>query len=158
VIFGSSGVAGKNDICGIQSLKSSLAMNFKNPFTGIRWKKIFGWIGFVLLLGIGSVVYFQYFAVFSDGTRAGTLVKFSRKGYVFKTYEGTLNIGGVTNPVPGTAMVNQSWDFSVKRDDVAEKLSKLEGKVVRLTYKQYNKMFPWEGDTQYLVNAVEVVE
>jgi hypothetical protein len=133
-------------------------MKLLDSFSNIRWKKIFGWIGLVLLLGIGSVVYFNYFAVYSDGYRAGTLIKFSRKGYVFKTYEGELNQGGVVNPSPGTAMVNQIWTFSVRRKEVAQKLEKLEGKVVRLHYKQYNKMFPWEGDTPYLVNDVEVVE
>ena len=115
-------------------------------------------MGLIVFLILGSIVYFQYYAVFSDGYRAGTLIKFSRKGYVFKTYEGELNQGGVVNPQPGTAMMNQIWTFSVKKRSVAEKLEKMEGKVVRLHYKQYNRMFPWEGDTPYLVNEVELVE
>lgn len=133
-------------------------MEFKNPFANIKWKRILGWLVLIALLAGGSITYFNYGAVFSDGYRAGTLIKFSRKGYIFKTYEGELNQGGIVNPTPGTAMVNQIWEFSVKEKEVARKLEKMEGKVVRLHYKQYNKMFPWEGDTNYLVDGVEVVE
>jgi hypothetical protein len=133
-------------------------MSFRNSFANFKWKKLFGWMGLIVFLVIGSIVYFQYYAVFSDGYRAGTLIKFSRKGYVFKTYEGELNQGGVLNPQPGTAMMNQIWTFSVNKKSVAEKLEKMEGKVVRLHYKQYNKMFPWEGETPYLVTDVELVE
>jgi hypothetical protein len=124
----------------------------------MKWKKFLAWVAGIVIVAIGFVIYFNYYAVFSDGYRAGTLIKFSRKGFVFKTYEGELNQGGVVNPVPGTAMVNQIWKFSVKSDKVANDLMKLEGQTVRLRYKQYLKMFPWEGETEYLVNDVELVE
>lgn len=133
-------------------------MEFKNPVINIKWKRLFLWIGLITVLAVGSVAYFNYGAVFSDGYRAGTLIKFSRKGFIFKTYEGEINQGGIVNPSPGTAMMNQIWAFSVKQREVAQKLEKMEGKVVRLHYKQYNKMFPWEGDTKYLVDGVELVE
>ncbi len=133
-------------------------MEFKNPFANFKWKRLFVWMGLIVLLVVGSITYFNYGAVFSDGYRAGTLIKFSRKGFIFKTYEGEINQGGIVNPSPGTAMMNQIWTFSVKEKEVAKKLEKMEGKVVRLHYKQYNKMFPWEGDTNYLVDDVELVE
>ncbi len=133
-------------------------MEFKNPLGGIRWKRIFGWSFLVLALGVGGYTYFNYGAVFSDGYRDGTLIKFSRKGYVFKTYEGELNQGGIVNSAPGTALANQIWTFSVKDDAVAEKLNLLGGKVVRLHYKQYIKNFVWEGETNYLVDSAEEVK
>ncbi len=133
-------------------------MEFKNPLSNIKWKRIFGWVVVIALLVTAGITYFNFGAVFSDGYRAGTLIKFSRKGFVFKTYEGELNQGGIVNPTPGTAMVNQIWTFSVKDKEVAKKLEKMEGKVIRLHYRQYNKMLPWEGDTKYLVDEVEVVE
>lgn len=132
-------------------------MKFSNPFANIKWKKILGLLALLVLIGAGSVMYFNYGAVYSDGYRAGTLIKFSRKGFVFKTYEGEINQGGIANPSPGTAMMNQIWQFSVKDKEVADKLNKLEGQVVRLHYRQYNKMLPWEGDTNYLVDGVEEV-
>ena len=117
-----------------------------------------GWTILVLALGGGGYVFFNYGAVFSDGYRDGTLIKFSHKGYIFKTYEGELNQGGIANPAAGTAMVNQIWKFSVKDEAAANKLNAMGGKVVRLHYKEYNKNFFWEGETNYLVDGVEEVK
>ena len=133
-------------------------MEFKNPLASIRWKKIFGLTFLVVLLGISGYSYFSYGLTISDGFRDGTLIKFSHKGYVFKTYEGELNQGGIANPSNGTMLANQIWHFSVKDDATAEKLNKLGGKVLRLHYKQYRSNFIWEGDTPYLVDGVEEVK
>jgi hypothetical protein len=132
-------------------------MAYSNPLAGFRWKRLLLIILITLGLILSGVLYFYYGLVYSDGYRAGTLIKFSRKGYVFKTYEGEINQGGITQTIPGGAMVNQIWAFSVKDKETARQLEKMEGKVVRLHYKQYQKMFPWEGDTNYLVDGVEVV-
>ena len=133
-------------------------MEFKNPLAGIKWGRILGWTILVVVLGVGGYVFYNYGAVYSDGYRDGTLIKFSRKGYVFKTYEGELNQGGIANPSQGTALANQIWKFSVKENAVADKLNLLGGKVIRLHYKQYNKNFIWEGETNYLVDGVEEVK
>ncbi len=111
-----------------------------------------------MVLGGGVYVFYNYGAVYSDGYRDGTLIKFSRKGFIFKTYEGELNQGGIANPAPGTAMVNQIWKFSVKEEHVADKLNGMGGKVVRLHYKEYINNFFWEGETNYLVDGVEEVK
>jgi len=131
-------------------------MEFKNPLGGIKWKRIFGWTILALLLVAGGYLFLNYGAVYSDGYRDGTLFKFSHKGYIFKTWEGELNQGGITSPTPGTAMVNQIWNFSVSDDEVAEKLNRVPaGRVVKLHYKQYNKHFFWQGETNYFVDGVE---
>lgn len=132
-------------------------MKLSNPFANFKWKKLFGVVGLLAALVIGGILFFNYGAVYSDGYRDGTLIKFSRKGYVFKTYEGEINQGGIANPAPGTAMANQIWSFSVKDDAVAEKLNKMGGKVVRLHYKQFNKTLPWVGETNYIVDEAEEV-
>ena len=54
-------------------------------------------------------------ASYSTGSRAGVPVKFSRKGVIFKTYEGELNVGGLTNSSEGA--IPTSWKFSVRRSD-----------------------------------------
>jgi len=132
-------------------------MEFKNPLANIKWGRILGVTILVLTLGFGGYFFYNYGAVYSDGYRDGTLIKFSRKGYIFKTYEGELNQGGIANSAPGTALANQIWHFSVKDKAVAEKLNLLGGKIVRLHYKEYLKNFFWEGDTKYLVDGVEEV-
>ena len=133
-------------------------MEFKNPLASIRWKKIVGWSLFVLLLGLSGYSYFSYGLTISDGYRDGTLIKFSHKGYLFKTYEGELNQGGIANPNNGAMLANQIWHFSVKDQATAEKLNLLGGKVVRLHYRQYRNNFFWEGETPYLVDAAEEVK
>ena len=110
---------------------------------------------FVFLIGVGAWGYFSF--PYSKGNRAGALIKFSEKGYIFKTYEGEMNLGGV-NPMPGNTIVNNIWKFSVKDKTVADDLMEMEGKQVRLHYTQYLGKLPWRGDTEYMVDGVEEVQ
>lgn len=108
------------------------------------------WILVVILIASG-IGYFTYSQMsYSDGYRSGQLVKISRRGVLFKTYEGSLNLS------PNGLMTN--WDFSAKNDQVAKKLEENEGKLVRLHYSQRYRVFFWQGDTEYIVDAVEVVQ
>ncbi|MBL7793780.1 MAG: hypothetical protein JNK77_15735 [Saprospiraceae bacterium] len=93
---------------------------------------------------------------YSEGTRAGYLVKISRKGVVFKTYEGQLNLGGFQ--VPGqNPTLGSIWDFSVLKSDAYQSLQEFEGEHVKLYYKEKYKNMPWQGDTKYFVYRVEAV-
>ncbi|MCW5909314.1 MAG: hypothetical protein KIS94_15715 [Chitinophagales bacterium] len=109
------------------------------------------------ILLIGSVVTLLVFSfTYSEGNRAGVLIKFSKKGYVFKTYEGELNIGGMGN-IPNTAQMNVIWQFSVKDKAIADSLMGLEGRKVSLHYKEKIKAMFWQGETNYFVDGVEVL-
>ena len=113
--------------------------------------------GVLILAGVAFVAsFFILNFTYSEGNRAGVLMKFSKKGYVFKTYEGELNIGGVGN-VSGTAQINQVWLFSVKDQPVADSLMNMEGKKVSLHYKQILKNMWWQGETDYFVDGVKVI-
>lgn len=94
---------------------------------------------------------------YSEGSRTGYLVKFSKRGYVFKTYEGELNLGGMN--AQNNSVVNNLWDFSVRKKEsaVIDSLKKFEGHVVKCYYKQILKNFAWQGDTDYFVEKVEMV-
>jgi hypothetical protein len=107
-----------------------------------------------ILAGVGTYFYFNY--TYSEGYRAGTLIKFSHKGFI-KTYEGELNLGGI-NPMPGNTIANNMWKFSVKEDSVAQKLMGMEGKILRLHYKEKVRSFFWQGETNYFVDKVEEVK
>jgi hypothetical protein len=51
-------------------------------------KKI-GVVSFVIILLIGGGVFsFFYYGAYSSGYRAGKIMKITKKGYLFKTYEG----------------------------------------------------------------------
>jgi hypothetical protein len=102
----------------------------------------------VLLIG-GGVFSFFYYGSYSAGYRAGKVTKISKKGYVFKTYEGELNLG----------MNEKPWAFSVdaSKADVLKKLEdvSLTGENVKLHYEEKFVQFSWRGDTKYFVTRVE---
>jgi hypothetical protein len=105
----------------------------------------------LFVASIGYYVYRTY--TISEGSRSGTLFKISKKGVVFKTYEGQLHLAG------SAMLTNQStWDFSAKDANVYSELQKYEGKNVKCYYKELVNTFPWQGDTDYLVYRVEQVQ
>lgn len=137
-----------------QELQQSIFHKGKNATKKILKKLL---LILVLIIILGTVGFFAW-ANFttSSGNRAGILIKFSQKGYVFKTYEGELNQGGI-NPIPGNTMVNNMWEFSVRDAIVASKLDTLQGRKVRLHYKEKAKNFFWQGDTNFFVDGVELI-
>jgi len=90
---------------------------------------------------------------YSSGERAGWVQKFSRKGWVCKTWEGEIAL--VT--MPGTAQ--EKFLFTVWDDDVATKINAVMGKRVSLHYEEKVGL-PTScfGDTRYWVNGVKAVE
>lgn len=125
-----------------------------------RTKSFFGKVfkGILLLLFLTIVGYFLYANyTYSEGTRAGNLIKVSKKGYVFKTYEGQLKLGGIDlhNEDEG---LSDTWSFSVTDDSVVKELEKYQGTKVILHYKEINQSMPWQGETNYFVTSVERAE
>jgi hypothetical protein len=114
---------------------------------------------FLIGLLITPIIFFFVFLwitlnwSYSDGDRSGYLQKFSRRGWICKTYEGELAM----STVPGTAPV--IWEFSVGDKEVAEKIAGLLGKKVILHYREY-PYIPTDcfGATDYFVDAVTVAE
>ena len=106
---------------------------------------------FVLALVLVFTAYFSfvYFATYSEGNRSGELIKFSKKGYVFKTWEGELSQG-----ISGA----QIFAFSVmdNQEVIIEDLKKWQGKKVTLEYEERYKTFFWWGDTRYFVTKVSL--
>jgi hypothetical protein len=121
-----------------------------------KWRKWLSYMLAFIVVVAAVIIYFTYFFTYSEGNRAGVLIKFSKKGYVFKTFEGELNMGGVGN-LPNTAQVNQIWLFSVTDKAVADSLMLLEGKKVSLHYNQVNKSLPWRGETNSYVDGFKVL-
>lgn len=104
-----------------------------------------------LLFGTGYYIYRTY--TISEGSRSGTLFKISKKGVVFKTYEGQLHLAG------SAMMTAQStWDFSAQDAGVYQELQKYEGKNIKCYYREKVDAFPWQGDTDYIVYRVEPVQ
>lgn len=112
----------------------------------------------VLILGVLSIVGFFLWGnyTYSEGTRAGTLIKISKKGYIFKTYEGQLKLGGID--LKKEDGLSDTWSFSVKKGDLYEKLQSMQGSKVVLYYKEINYAMPWQGDTDYFIVNVSKQE
>jgi len=123
------------------------------PKKRFRWKK---WLFIVLLTPVLLFVFYTWFVLtwsYSTGERAGYVQKFSKRGWIVKTWEGELAM--VT--MPGT--LAEKFAFSVRDDSVAAKVNATLGKKVALTYEQHigipTNLF---GETQYFVTDVKTIE
>ena len=91
---------------------------------------------------------------YSAGERGpGFVQKFSRKGWLCKTWEGELAM----LPMPGT-VYPERFAFTVRDDKIADYVNTTLGKRVVLTYQQH-KGIPTTcfGETEYFVTAVRVI-
>ena len=111
----------------------------------------------LLLLGIvgGGIYIWVCNWTYSEGTRAGYLIKVSRKGVVWKTFEGQLNMGGVQTNDSG--LTGNIWDFSIPKKADYQTIQTQEGQYVKLHYREVYKAMPWQGKTNYFVTKVELV-
>jgi hypothetical protein len=111
----------------------------------------------LLILGVG-VLSFMYWGVYDEGIRAGTILRISKKGMLFKTYEGQLNLQ-TFGALKGTNPIMEAFDFSVEVNEasVIQQLQEaaLSGERVNLHYIKRYTTFPWRGDTKYFIVNVE---
>ncbi|MBX2876872.1 MAG: hypothetical protein KTR30_32440 [Saprospiraceae bacterium] len=113
---------------------------------------LIGLLVLAVLAGAGYMLYANY--TYSEGMRAGNLIKISKKGMLFKTYEGQLKLGGIdlSNPTEG---LSDTWSFSVTDEAIVKQLEKLQGQKVVLRYREINQSMPWQGDTNYFIVSID---
>jgi hypothetical protein len=124
----------------------------KKPKSLLR-KKIRKYLYIVLaffIIIVGVIIYWSYYFTYSDGTRTGLLQKFSRKGTIFKTYEGELILSSVASS-KNVTIASEKFLFSVQDKEVATQLENLQGKIIDVHYKEKNNTLPWRGETVFLV-------
>ena len=90
---------------------------------------------------------------YATGERAGWVQKFSRKGWVCKTWEGEMAMVSM----PGSA--TEKFPFTVWDDAVAAEINKIMGRRVTLHYEQKVGL-PTScfGETRYFVTGVTRVD
>lgn len=96
---------------------------------------------------------------YSEGSRAGTLIKMSNKGYFYKNYEGELQLVEVPvfNKNSTTDRPFGYWGFSTNDEKLGKQLESLVGKNVKVKYSQYI-IKPVGFSTDYEVVEVEEVK
>jgi hypothetical protein len=108
-----------------------------------------------IVLGAG---WFVLAADYSEGYRVGKVIKLSRKGYVFKTWEGTLDFGYLQND-PDAGVATRIWEFSVPGDEDGVR-RQIDDAIAgdykaKIWYREKYFRLPWRGDTKHFVYKVE---
>jgi len=107
----------------------------------------------IVVLALAGFIYWRYYFVFAEGTKAGVLNTFQKKGFMFKTYEGQLIQSGFRGN-PSTAIQSNQFSFSVTDEGVAKKLMENSGKDMELHYKRYIGSLPWRGMQLFIVDSI----
>lgn len=118
-------------------------------------KIINGFALLVIVAGVGFALWtwgaLSY--VYSTGERAGYVQKFSRRGWVFKTWEGEMAMVNLPGAMP------EKFFFSVRDEAVAKRIEQTLGHRVVIRYNQHigipSRIF---GDTSYFAAEVRPVE
>ena len=117
-------------------------------------KKVLYAVVVVAVLTVGFTIYWQFYFTYSDGYRSGLLQKFSRKGNMFKTYEGEMILSNVSSNA-NNVLVPEKFTFSVSDKKIVPRLDSLQGEYVTVRYKQKNSTLWWRGESVYIVVGVE---
>lgn len=110
-----------------------------------------------ILVGIAILVFGYFWVVlnwnYSSGERAGWVQKFSKKGWLCKTWEGEMAMVSMPGAAP------EKFYFTVWDDAVASELNKVMGKRVSLHYdEKVGLPTSCFGDTRHFVTRVTAVE
>ncbi|MEJ7735964.1 MAG: hypothetical protein WKF97_00945 [Chitinophagaceae bacterium] len=116
-------------------------------------RKFLGIVVLIVVLILAGFIYWRYFYVFAEGVKSGELNYLTKKGYIFKTYEGKLIQSGLRSRQPGSVQ-SYEFEFSVQRPDIANMLMTNSGKEFELHYKEYIGRLPWRGHTEFVVDSI----
>lgn len=116
--------------------------------------KRFLFVGLPLIVLLAALYFFVALSWnYSTGERAGWVQKFSKKGWVCKTWEGELAMVSM----PGAAQ--EKFYFTVWDEAVAAEINKAMGRRVSLHYEEKVGLpTTCFGETRHWVNKVTVVQ
>lgn len=122
----------------------------QRPARRRRWKLILTLVIIVPVLLLAAYVWGALHFTYSHGERAGYVQKFSKKGWVCKTWEGELAMANLPGTMPDI------FRFTVRDDSVAKLITASMGRRVSLSYDQHRGV-PTHcfGDTEYYVTGVQ---
>jgi hypothetical protein len=112
----------------------------------------------LLVIVVGGLLFVLYTwaaltFVYASGERAGYVQKFSRKGWICKTWEGELAMANLPGAMP------EVFHFTVRDAAVADQITQSMGQRVAIHYNQHRGLpTTCFGDTGYFVNSIQHVE
>lgn len=122
-------------------------------------KKFLIYFCLIAVLGTALFVAVIRYTSYSEGYRAGIIMKMSKKGILFKTNEGQMNMGGVQGGTEGD--LSTVWNFSVLKNqqDVLDAIEDAvdNGYRVKLHYEEKFMQLSMFGETNYFITKVEKV-
>ncbi|MBI2274206.1 MAG: hypothetical protein EPO58_13470 [Chitinophagaceae bacterium] len=112
-------------------------------------RKILWSVSAIVLVVLIIFCYWRFYFVLAEGTQAGTLNIFQKKGILFKTYEGKIILSGFKANVQ-----SNEFSFSVTKENVAQQLLQVSGREVNVHYRQYFGSLPWRGMQKFIVDSI----
>jgi hypothetical protein len=114
------------------------------------------WVIGILIIPVVCLIIYTWITLswsFSKGERTGYVQKLSKSGWVCKTWEGEMAMVTMPGAIP------EKFYFSIRDDQVAERVNKFAGKRVALVYEQHRGV-PTRcfGDTDYYVIDVKAID
>jgi hypothetical protein len=114
------------------------------------------WIIGILLVLIVCLIIYTWMTLswsFSKGERTGYVQKLSKSGWICKTWEGEMAMVTMPGAIP------EKFYFSIRDDQVADRVNKFAGKRVALVYEQHRGV-PTRcfGETEYYVVDVKTID
>jgi hypothetical protein len=109
----------------------------------------------VLVVAVGLFVLYTWMSLsfaYSEGDRAGYLQKFSRKGWLCKTWEGEMLLSSMPGAIP------ERFNFSVRDPAVVTQMEAAVGKRMQMTYSEHRGV-PTEcfGETSVFATKVKLL-
>jgi len=115
-----------------------------------------GWMIAILILGLLLFAGYLWLMLkwsYSSGERAGWVQKLSKKGYICKTWEGEMAMVSLPGSMP------EKFLFTVRDEQVAQRLRAVMGKRVSLDYEEHiGLLTSCFGDTRHFVTDVRMIE
>ncbi len=107
----------------------------------------------IAVLAFGGWTWVALHWAYSDGERAGYVQKFSRKGWLCKTWEGEIALVNL----PGTA--SEVFPFSVRDPEVAAQVERSMGHRAVLHYEEHRGLpTTCFGETNHFITGVRLAD
>ena len=120
-----------------------------------RRRRVIFWSIAIILVGLAAGFYLRYCnPVEVDAKATGYLTGISKRGVIFKTFEGELIPDA--RLADSTRVYSRDFQFSIPDDSLALRLQKYQemNAKVTVTYERYPATLPWRGASKFVVTAV----